>query len=809
MPIKKLTKIFLVKNFTIITILLSIASLIKILEQYFNADIVGGWDGTSHFAISENYFKNIFPDLYGWTHNYYAGMPWPIGYNPLFHILFASLRYVTHIDGTILFKILFSSIIIIMPALIYFLAKNLKYKNFEAFFISLLAIFFLNGSEGLFGTLGLNSESAFKSGLYMQTFASFLLIIWLIFFVNLQNAPTRKNFFLSTLFLSFTILSNIHVGEVALIIYGIVFFVDIFFQKKYYLFKFYLLNIILSATFISFWSFPLIETLRFFPNQTFEPPPLKEYIAIIGLLFSTTWAGYFLLKEKNIALIKILLSALSITLLGTLPIYKLFPNLPVQQGRLLPYSILLSLLIFPYSVIYFTRKYKISKLKSFLVLLPLIIPFLIFFKIPSFNKYELLYTDDEKNIVEYLQAKTDGRSLFEVISDNYPTHYNLSALSGLSKHQTAWSVFRESSLNSTFIPPLRNIFSVKKEYYAVSCYLCEDGWEEFYKVNEEKLLKRLNLYNISYIIARTVNIKEKLEGSTNFNRLADFELWSIFETKSPHLYAEIPENKPALLFTDLNSKKRDFDGEFSYNWLRYGEEWFSMSDFSIQMVKGDSNSLESSDLVDFFDIIIIEEIKIKDENALRNLFEKYSENKHFFIIESDSIDENFLYIAKNDKYENVHFLQKSNDFKKDYEELINIITPFIKKQSKLIEIDSVQFGKNSINIDGQKLENQEEVISTIDGRNSSDEGTFILVKSSYFPYWQDKNGGIVMMSFPSLTMVYSDKEDIDLSFQPSSFANLGKYVSIFSLLALFIVSLTMRKQYINKASLNKVSTTHT
>jgi hypothetical protein len=43
------------------------------------------WDGTGHYAIAQIYDASIFPDTFGWTHAYFAGMPFPNFYPPLFY----------------------------------------------------------------------------------------------------------------------------------------------------------------------------------------------------------------------------------------------------------------------------------------------------------------------------------------------------------------------------------------------------------------------------------------------------------------------------------------------------------------------------------------------------------------------------------------------------------------------------------------------------------------------------------------------------------------------------------------------------
>ena len=49
-------------------------------------------DGSGHFAMAQIYDQTIFPDTFGWTNAYFAGMPFPNFYPPLFFWLVSLLH---------------------------------------------------------------------------------------------------------------------------------------------------------------------------------------------------------------------------------------------------------------------------------------------------------------------------------------------------------------------------------------------------------------------------------------------------------------------------------------------------------------------------------------------------------------------------------------------------------------------------------------------------------------------------------------------------------------------------------------------
>src|SRR5438094_259764 len=62
-----------------------------VLEAFWHSPQIGSFDGMSHLAIGEYYAKHIFPKTWGWVPYWFAGMPFPNFYPPLFYFLTALL----------------------------------------------------------------------------------------------------------------------------------------------------------------------------------------------------------------------------------------------------------------------------------------------------------------------------------------------------------------------------------------------------------------------------------------------------------------------------------------------------------------------------------------------------------------------------------------------------------------------------------------------------------------------------------------------------------------------------------------------
>ena len=107
-------------------VLLLLVMLIYSGQFFYNYSrnyIIGGWDGTSHYAMAKFYSENIFPRPFGWSQNWNAGMPWPLGYPPLFYYTLAALNHILpFLDFGDIFRGFFNNLSFVLPILIYQLA---------------------------------------------------------------------------------------------------------------------------------------------------------------------------------------------------------------------------------------------------------------------------------------------------------------------------------------------------------------------------------------------------------------------------------------------------------------------------------------------------------------------------------------------------------------------------------------------------------------------------------------------------------------------------------------------------------------
>ncbi len=745
---------------------------------------MGGWDGTSHYAMAEYYNQNIFPDVFGWTHNWNAGMVWPLGYPPFFHIIYSILRNITpFIDSMLLFKLFFVSLNVFFPLLGYFIARKLKFSSIYSLLVGLLFGLFQIAPYSLFQAFGVTMTATFQSGLYTQFLSSIFFFV-LVGILAKEN-KTRLDHFGVIIFFSMVLLTNIHAGEASLILLFGFFVVEILIKRNLRIVLKYFLYLLFAFGLISFWSFPLLETSKYFPSMTFEPILYGSYLMFFGFLILGFFGCLISLKEKKFAFVQIYFATVIIFLVSILPIKNFFPDLPVQPGRLIIYVPFLSIVFLVFLLKKIFKYFRLNTAQSMSLTVLFLIPLLTYFTLPKLSIRELIWRNDEMELVEYLSTKNNGRTMYEVISPGYPLHYNLSALSGLSGQQTIWNVFRESSLNSPYIMALRNSFSRQKEYFGVACFYCLSS-NEFEAEGTAQNIKRANIFNLNYIAVTSVPIKKTLLESGEFELDKNFDNWFVLEKIDKSGYAETLENKPILLFTEFNSKSRDFDGPNSYNWQMYNEEWFKMANFDIFYVYPRSLYLDDPKNFENFSTVVVEYAKFKDFEKAVDVVSDFLVTNKIIIINSKKIDQALLDEFRNLKSSNLIILEKSNSFKADYIDLENELIKIIDNQ-KIENNDSkvafVDFSQNGINIQLDK---------------KSDTKEFVYVKSSFFPYWKDQKGGNVYLASPSLMLVDTNDNKIELNFERSDISRVGGIVSLITFIILLLFLLSQNKKFLSK-----------
>lgn len=783
--------IVILKKLNIPVVHISILTLITLFYtwHYFSMlmsnNVIGGWDGTYHYAITKVYAEQIFPDMVGWIHTWNTGMPWPVGYPPFLSIL-GGVWNAFGLNVEWLFRYLFPFLTITIPGLTYILAKRLKFSNIESFIAGLLGMFFIISSGELAGVLGVSMGGTFENGLYPQFLAGYFMIIWLIFFV--KSFDSQKDWWLASFMMGIIFLTNVHIAEPVVAIFGVTSLCWWIYKNT--TLKFVLkqaFSVLLSLGLTLFWLLPLFETRKYFLTGTIGNVPFLVGISSIGVvLILATFSGIKAIKQDQIINFGLYFSGLVILLITVLPLHKVLPSLPLQPFRLLPITYYLCTILAPRGLSIISRYILKSENFAYLGYIILLLPFIYWY--PPVDKviggiYQMSQNDFA--LLEHLYTLKDGRTLFEAHNDliptstlktnTQPTHFMLTALLGTKEHQTVWGVFRESSIQAPFIQPVRNTFSTLHEAFGITCWLCTDGKnaggykpDDFYKQPLDNKIALARFFGVRYLVLRSNNqySAELFTSSKQIEHIRSLGNWNVFTlTGSAELTKELSK-PPILLYAPIKSTIRPVDG---YDWYRIQEEWMVKGRLDVLFAKASTEFVDDLPLEDAtFETVFLSEYKIRDNNKAEEAIRNFAKEKKVIISDEETPLFNRL-CPKNECIQNVTIFKRTGDVRIDLSNLIDSI-PVSKDANN--EAINTTYSKNKVKIQ-------------IEGKPQR---RLLLVKTAYFPWWKSNNARIYHAT-TGYMFVITESNEIELSFIPSRLIGIGGIFTLISLLT-YLVGLT-------------------
>jgi len=766
----------------------------KYFLEYLSSPVVASWDGVFHYALTKYYAENIFPHPFGWVPNWQMGMPWPIGYTPLLHYKLAIISTLVQIDFLIIFKSFFALLALTTPLVVYGLIVRLGFDKLESFIGAIMTILFLSLPYQLYGDVGISFGGTFaEGGAYPQYFSFYISLFWLYFMM--KSHEDRKASYLSMLFFALAFLTDLPMAQAIFPLYVIIVVFRIL-QSKGKLFWRYFWDGFFCLGFIAFWFLPLIETSQYFVTRTFSDIPLMKVMLKTSVLFVGGVVGTMLAlrsKRQDVALLGI--GALFTLLVAEVPIYKLFPDLPIQPFRLIAEVQFLSALLSAIGIAYIIRLYH-NPLQRIVVASLIFLPFLYF--IPPLHKSyvaDVHIPSAELNLIQAMGAYTDGRSTIELggvqhptnITEErthlkftwFPTSNQIAALAGLyDGHETIWNVFRESSILSAFTQPIRNSLSKNIESFGVECHLCHD--DSFYAQPVSLHLSRATFLGVRYFALNSQQRISQFRESPSVEHVFNQGRWHLFRTKDPVSTVELLGESPTLVFTKLKNGVRPRG--YSYDWLSLNEEWLYQGNMEHMLALSPTEKIDEQNDLDAFDSILIVDYAYRNQLNALNTILAYAKNNHVFAFSSkDPLYASLEKRVKKGEAPNVHLIPKTNKIRTDYKTLSSMLSKYTPAQTPVKPLGQMQKSKMGMSIE----------LDTV-----SDAPRWYFVKYSYFPWWTDKMGAKVYMGSPAMMLVYTDASKIELHFRYSVFVWIGAFITC---LTIVVFIFRMLKSHSNSA----------
>jgi uncharacterized membrane protein len=731
-----------------------------VIDNYILNDFVGGWDGSSHFAIAKYYSESIFPSVWGWVPNWFMGMPFPQFYPPLFYYLLAVISRLSSIPFISIFKLVALSLIAIIPVLLSLLYYvRVKKSKLQAFCVLVLSILLMSLKTN-FAIVATSVYGVLNTGLVTQPLAIIFLIIWLTFFTEIDKGPINR--YIAGFLLVMIFLSNAHVVITTAFLFTFFFINKLFLSKKNELGRWHILKIFglyflsggLPLIVASFWYIPMINYYDYFSGMSISTAHtlgnindlfISHYYLIIFLVLS------FVFSFKKNTLVKIISAT---TILFAIFLYikieTIFPNLPFHPDRWIGimYSFLPILIVFVFSEAY----YRISINKKLLhIIISLIAIFTIAQILPTifFTQSNLLrgiYTDGiTENIGDVINYFKDKKGL--VLTESYspresPANLILDTEIGLQENKALTFILRESSISSPILTAIRNTFSKSPEcWHSIKCHLSNDF--DYHGQPIDKHIKTARDLGVEYFLIRTRAIKDELDTSRLVKKVKDFGNWAIYQTTTSPANISIPEREPVLVFSELNV----------HSWSQKTYDYMSLveqinikrhrTDFTFAYA--DKPNIDDNTDLYKFNYLLLQDYKYTDFEKAYKKLKSYAEEKNIIAVR----DNNILFNAIEDiskTSDRILIVDKGKIINQgnEYDYLVKLMDNFVKK-TQISKNTKVSLQDNRNHLDIHLINSDAEKVIPI------------LLKQSHFPAWKELNGSKIYLSSPTYSLLFMNK----------------------------------------------------
>lgn len=627
-------------------------------------------DGSGHYAAAQIYDREIFPDTFGWTNAYFAGMSFPNFYPPLFFWLVSALHRTGLISFGAAFKLVVAVPLILMPLMFWALAYVHSGKDQQiAIWAAIASATLYSLGEAFQPNAGLDRSSTLVDGFYTQPLGFVLLLSWIL--VYLMPRQGIRQFAAAATLLSLTVLANFFNAITAIIVIAAVLICDVVawmratdpaqraLQQRN--FGWHFVSPLFAVALAAFWLVPMLSSYEYLVTRPFIWP-------LSRLMTTPLWCWYFLAGigavigwRRSTNRLRPYLLACAILLIALIFSGSFAPAwFPLQVFRF--FSMINFLLCLPVGIslayvvqLYLERKSQrgsvskatgpptLTKQIAIVVISVALLGVLAFaMSSKKSTKAFAFYTPETypriSGLLEFARDHKDGRYLVEVLpsfadsglvrSDSLA----LNAYLGAQGNQTVSIVYREASANSSFFNAELNAFSAYRENFGISSALMSDL--DFVNQPLAQHIKRLQFIGVRYLIIGSAKMKEQLRREPDVVAAHDIDDWTIFEL---HDAITAPVRtlayRPALVVSDFTVKMRRRN---QYDFMRLAEEEFNDAWFDVLLVRSQERRIDLLPQLDQFGALVLDTYEYQDEAKALLQLKTFAQNHTLILLSSDA-----------------------------------------------------------------------------------------------------------------------------------------------------------------------------
>jgi len=629
------------------------------------------WDGTGHYALAQIYDQSIFPDSFGWTNAYFAGMPFPNFYPPFFYWCVAILHHSHFASFDTAFKLAVALPVIFLPVAVWLLARIVLNNSTAATFAA-LSIVPLLIDKRFYYPLGLSQASTFLVGLYTHPLGFILLIAW--YAVYLEWHQSRLRFVVGAALLALVILSNFFAAITAAVFVAATIAHDLMTlrvtadkegrnERRKALIA-HLISPLLGVLLASFWLAPMLAGSGYFvtrphtvPFNELVPPVMYAWYALAaigvlcwlrqptearwpflatlcalaaGILFGSVIAPRWfpLQSQRFLSTLNFLLAApVGLALSeGWAKLTTAVLGGPLLWRQLAPHHLKRSHAHFSFRGLILVCAVTVLAIGSLMLLKP-----------PAYGLAFFATADSERidGILRFAREHRDGRYMVEVpeFSRSGPSLDSraLNSYLGMQGNETLSVVFREASPNSVFFNPLVSALSAHPDNFGISSALASDA--DFVQQPIGQHLARLRLVGVKYLVIFSPPIKKQLAHEQSVRAAHESGGWTVFELQDgPLPRVRALPFKPALVVTKMSFKLRRRD---EYNFARLVEEQLADNWFDVLLVRSPESRIDRLEDLDQFGALILDMYECADENLAYTKLRDFASHRLLILLSSD------------------------------------------------------------------------------------------------------------------------------------------------------------------------------
>ncbi len=757
---------------------------------YWSSPFIQGWDGEGHAAVGQYYSDHIFPSSWGWIPNWYTGMPFPQFYPPLFYMFLAGLYHVLPFSYITLFKVVVTLLELLVPAtLVYFVSFRTK-NPASRIVAGVFSVLFVSAVFPEIGNSGMTVAATLYTGMVTQLFGFIMFMCWLHFFLQIEKS--RRAQILAGFFLLCTFISNVHNILVTFILFVVTYLVSLvtlckekfpsrtaFLKASVGHFFLYFLSGAIPLVATAFWTLPVYMNYSYFVTASpWSPPNIIGFIMIFPVVFILAMVGLFIFKyfkDRTSLILSVTIGVVFFVVYNNSWLEQ--HGLPAHVNRwfgVLCFFVPI-LIAFMYDHVSRIIKSGAQRLALYGFMCILFLSSLYsFLSADTPDGYYTGYTDDHvADILKYVRSNSDiGMMMTEVSRDGDPSLMVIDSLVGLNNSGgDLTNIFRESSINSVFLTPVRNALSSGIEGWGFRTYLAFD--EAFLKQDKSLGLDRAERIGIQSFLVRSRRTKDAFMKDDRVFLKKDFGGWALFSFKNKMTRSEVLRYAPVHFYGNLNFKERAIN---DYDWARFQEGILYSDSKNTTFTYPHDQYIDSSS--DFFtaSTTVVSTYAYHDLKIAYARMLSYSKKNNLVLV----ADENPLFQMM------YHSMLATSTRMSQHVQILDHVSPSLLDNDptqtqmtalfKSIEGSSTPVASvphtNAV-ISANKIEVRLDATSTVP--------LPVLVKVSYFPAWQRTDGVPIYLASPGFMLTYATSS-FTLIFTTPWYVRAGNIISLAAIL---------------------------